>query len=205
MRIVCISDTHSLHRDIEHIPDGDVLVHAGDWSGRGTVNELIAFNAWLGTLPHKHKLVTAGNHDAIAKNFDFAQNALSSARLLIDKAAVIDGVKFYLTPWTPTFGHWSFMRDRGRPIGVKWDNIPDDTDVLVSHGPPLNVLDECGNGHVGCADLLSRVLLVKPKLHIFGHIHEGYGLYKGLFTTFVNASICDGGYNPVNAPIVVDL
>lgn len=204
-RLVCISDTHSMHRKIKDVPDGDVLIHAGDWSGRGTLAELVDFNTWLGALPHKHKLVTAGNHDAIAKDHGYAQAILTNATLLIDQGATIDGVSFYMSPWTPRFGNWDFMAERGHPMRAKWNKIPDQVDVLVTHGPPFYVLDLCPNGRVGCKDLLTRVFEVKPKVHVFGHIHESHGEERGMFTRFVNASICDGSYNPINLPTVIDL
>lgn len=188
------------------IPDGDVLVHAGDWSGgRGSISQMQDLNAWFGTLPHKHKLITAGNHDSPAEHDPaFAENLFTNARLVLDKSAVINGFKFYLSPWTPTFFDWHFMRDRGPDIARKWARIPDDTDVLVTHGPPMGILDQCPQS-VGCQDLLDRVRIVKPKLHIFGHIHEGAGQILSEGTRFVNASSCDWRYRPVNAPIVIDL
>ncbi len=210
MRLVCISDTHSLHRRIQNIPEGDALIHAGDCLGAGTLDNVRDLNDWLGTLPHKHKVVIAGNHDwAFQEASAFAIEALTNATYLEDCGVEIEGFHFWGSPWTPTFMDWAFMRDRGQPINDQWKLIPAETDVLVTHGPPKGIGDEVflgwQNQNVGCVDLLHRVRQLSLKAHVFGHIHEGYGKYVQASTTFVNASTCTERYEPTNPPIVVDI
>jgi len=205
IRLVAISDTHGLHRHLT-IPDGDVLIHAGDITGHGQVEQVADFNDWLGTLPHRHKIVIAGNHD-----FCFEDQPVETAALLtnciylFDEAITLDGLYFYGSPWQPWFFDWAFNLRRGTEIRAKWELIPKETDVLITHGPPLGHGDLTSHGEcVGCADLLESVRQKRPKLHIFGHIHEGYGMMQNEHTTFINASSCNLQYRPVQRPIVFD-
>ena len=203
MRLVCISDMHGYKIPI---PDGDVLICAGDYLRTESLLELEAFNLWLGTLPHRHKIVIAGNHDFVfEKHLEVARAALTSAIYLQDSEVVIDGVRFYGSPWQPEFFSWAFNLPRGQKIADKWAMIPNNTDVLITHGPPNGILDKVQRGHVGCEELLKVVQAVKPSLHIFGHIHEGYGQVEIGETLFVNASICTDRYKPTNQPICVDI
>jgi predicted phosphodiesterase len=206
MRIVCLSDTHNLHDRIR-VPEGDLLVHAGDATMRGTAEEIAAFFDWLAGLPHRHKVVVAGNHDFLFEREPArARGLVHGATYLEDSAVEIEGLRIWGSPWQPWFYDWAFNLRRGAPLREKWDLIPQGTDVLVTHGPPHGVLDRVDQGElVGCADLREAVTRVRPTLHLFGHIHEGYGQERGEGTTFVNASICDRAYRPVNAPVVVDL
>jgi Icc-related predicted phosphoesterase len=200
MRLVIISDTHGKHRKIE-LPSGDILIHAGDFTRQG-VEDIAEFNEWLGTLSYQHKIVVAGNHDFPFETQD-GSNLLTNAVYLQDSAATIGGIRFYGSPWQPRFFDWAFNLDRGEPIKEKWDLIPHDTDVLITHGPPYGYLDKNSLGvSVGCEELLKAVARIAPRLHIFGHIHEGYGLVETATTTFINACICDGGYRPNNQPVV---
>lgn len=183
MRLVCISDTHSLHRRIPEIPDGDVLIHAGDCLGAGTLDDVADLNDWLGSLPHQYKIVIAGNHDAAFQETpDLARETLTNAIYLEDSGVDIEGVQFWGSPWTPPFMNWWFMLDRGQPLYEKWSLIPDNTDVLITHGPPKNVGDEVSLGfrcfNAGCVDLSHRIDKLSLKAHVFGHIHEGYGEYR---------------------------
>ena len=207
MKIVAISDTHNqIHK--MNIPDGDVLVHAGDATYNGTVEEIHRFNEELGKLPHKHKIFTPGNHDFLFENnAEFAKKIMTNATVLMDEEIVIDGVKFYGSPWQPWFYDWAFNLARGEPLAKKWVEIPEDTDVLITHGPPKGQGDLVVRGYenVGCEDLLERVIKVKPEYHVFGHIHEGYGMTTGFGVTFVNASSCTLGYNPNNEPFVLEI
>jgi predicted phosphodiesterase len=204
MKIVCISDTHSLHASVP-IPDGDVLIHAGDMTGHGVERDIIELNTWLGTQPHRYKIVCPGNHDTLFEEAPaFARSLLSNARVAIDEELVIEGFRFYFSPWTPEFGRWSFMLPRGPGMRSVWSAIPEGLDVLVTHGPPHGILDyvpglnRTAGVHAGCKDLLGVVQRVKPKAHVFGHIHEGSGITKRDDTLFVNAAICDASYRPIN-------
>ena len=210
MKLVCISDTHSLHRQIPEIPDGDVLIHAGDCLGQGTLENIREFNEWLGSLPHEHKIVIAGNHDwAFQETPELAKAALTNAIYLEDSGVQIRDVRFWGSPWTPTFMDWAFMLDRGDPLYQKCKLIPDNTDVLITHGPPHGIGDEVNLGfktqNAGCIHLSDRVAQLSPKVHVFGHIHEGYGQYQRGNTRIVNASTCDSRYRPTNPPIILDL
>lgn len=207
MRIVAISDTHARHRAIPEVPEGDVLVHAGDMTSVGEPEHVIEFNAWLGELPHAHKIVIAGNHD-----FPFERAPASVEPLLTncvylrDSAVVIEGMTFYGSPWQPAFMDWAFNLERGSELRAKWDLIPDGTDVLVTHGPPAGHGDTTVRGEaVGCADLMDAVRRVRPKVHIFGHIHEGAGETEEDGTRFVNASSVTDRYKPSNPAIVIDI
>lgn len=193
------------------VPDGDVLIHCGDSLGRGNMHELEDFVAWFAAKPHKHKLMIAGNHDWIfERNLAAGRRAVESNGItfLHNESTVIDGVRFYGSPYTPVFYNWAFMCDRGPEIAAKWAMIPDKTDVLITHGPPYGHGDLApGRRIVGCLELLQRVREIRPMLHCFGHIHEGYGTTRSdeFETVFINAAICDERYKPNRRPIVMDI
>jgi Icc-related predicted phosphoesterase len=118
----------------------------------------------------------------------------------------IEGLTVYGSPWQPEFGSWAFNLPRGHQLRNKWRLIPPNTDILVTHGPPKGILDMTPRGEsVGCEDLRHRLGAIAPKLHVFGHVHRGYGETAQADTHFVNASICDESYKPVNPPVVVEL
>ena len=206
MKIITISDTHGLHWHL-NIPGGDVLIHAGDITDRGIMQEVEDFNTFLGTLPHPHKIVIAGNHDFCVQDYRMdCENILTNCVYLQDQEVIIDGVKFYGSPWQPWFYDWAFNLRRGPEIRAKWEIIPEETDVLITHGPPYGIKDlTLRNEHAGCQDLLEIVEKIKPAFHVFGHIHEGYGTTSNGTTKFINASMCDQKYQAVNPPIVLEL
>lgn len=199
------------------LPEGDILIHAGDFTSTGSKQQVKEFSDWFNSRPHKYKIVIAGNHDwwfqkkpEKAKKFFEKENVF----YLKDSSVEIEGIKFYGSPWQPLFLNWAFNLERGSEIREKWELIPTDTDVLITHGPPmyhgdyvLNVRPWGTNrAHVGCEDLAKEIQdRVRPKLHIFGHIHEGYGVTNDKTTTYVNASICTRRYEPINPPIIIDL
>jgi Icc-related predicted phosphoesterase len=199
--IVAISDTHGFHESVD-IPAGDILIHAGDLTRHGEMGEVKEFNDFLGGLPHPVKIVIAGNHDfCFESDPERCRNNLTNAIYLQDQAVTVEGVRFYGSPWQPWFFDWAFNLQRGPEIRAKWDLIPEDTDVLITHGPPFGHGDRTLRGEqVGCQDLLEVVEQIQPKFHIFGHIHEGYGLTRNEHTTFINASICGVSYRPKNTP-----
>jgi Icc-related predicted phosphoesterase len=213
LTLALLSDTHGMHTRMEHsIPDADVLIHAGDFCGRGQASEVREFAAWLGKLPHQHKLVIPGNHDRPieAEPATFREVfAAHGIQLLINDAIEIAGFRFYGSPYTPTFLHWHFMRDRGEQIRAEWEKIPNGADVVITHGPAYGHGDLAppwrgeSPRHVGCFELLSRLRAIRPRLHVFGHIHDGYGVTISdeiAGTTFINASVCTEAYHPVNRP-----
>lgn len=206
LRIVALSDTHGLHRHLQ-VPPGDILVHAGDLTRYGDRDELVDLNAWLGELPHRHKLLVAGNHDwCFEEDAEACAALLPNAVYLQDAAVTVEGATFYGSPWTPRFYDWAFMLPRGAPLRERWAQIPAGTDVLITHGPPYGQGDlTFRSEHVGCEDLAAAVSLLRPRLHIFGHIHEGAGTSADGATRYLNASVVDLSYRPVQPPLVVDL
>lgn len=206
MRIIAISDTHGFHEDLV-IPEGDILIHAGDMTSQGRLSQIKNFNDWLGSNPHKHKITIAGNHDwGFQTNPDQAKKLLSSCIYLQDSAFKINGLKFYGSPWQPIFYNWAFNLPRGDALKKTWEKIPSDTDVLITHGPPLGILDKVLSGEsVGCEDLKNRIDTLNLKAHIFGHIHENYGTEFIGECQFVNASSCNRKYMPFNKALVLDL
>lgn len=211
-KLVLISDTHNKHNQVV-IPEGDILVHSGDFSGVGKESEVSHFFKWLVKQSDnfEHVIFIAGNHEiSFELKPAWLENMINklpdNVHYLQDSEVVIDGMKFYGSPWQPMFYNWGFNLERGLPLAKKWALIPDDTDVLITHGPPKYMCDYMPWDliNVGCQDLLERIMVVKPKLNVFGHIHVGYGYkdYEGIL--FVNASTCNEAYEPVNKPIVVE-
>lgn len=206
MRIVCLSDTHGQHSGVR-LPEGDLLIHAGDLSARGTREEIISFLQWFSRLPHRYKVFTGGNHDFFLEKHPAIFRILvpDNCHYLEDSPVVIEGITIWGSPITPFFFDWAFNRHRGAAIQKHWDMIPPHTDILVTHGPPLGILDRTAKGvAVGCEHLQQKVGEIKPRLHVFGHIHEAAGMVQRAGTTFVNASYLNLQYRPTNSPTVVD-
>lgn len=205
MKLVLLSDTHTFHDQVV-VPEGDVLVHAGDMCSEGSVREAQACLDWLDAQPHKHVVAIAGNHDWAFVEY---KSWLKFGRIqyLENTGTEIDGVKFWGSPVQPTFCDWAFNVDRGAPIRHFWNMIPLNIDVLITHGPPWGVLDQsvpCKSPHLGCEELANRVQTVEPLVHVFGHIHGGYGSVRS-GTHFLNASIVDESYKVRNTPFVVSI
>jgi Icc-related predicted phosphoesterase len=211
MRIISISDTHEQHRDIKAIPEGDVLVHSGDITMGGSIPALANFANWMGGLKFAHKILIAGNHDFSLEDTrrNIVVNIFKEVGItyLHDSGITIDGINFYGSPYQPLFHDWAFNIPRGKEIAKKWALIPDDVHVLITHGPPYGISDKTRQGtNVGCKDLLRRIEQLKQlKIHIFGHIHEGYGVVVKNGVNFVNASTCNRRYEPINEPIVSEI
>jgi Icc-related predicted phosphoesterase len=206
MIVVAISDTHQQHRWL-NIPKCDVLIHSGDLTYNGSLDSIKDFNAWIGELKAegviREAIVIAGNHDWTFYNAPKpAAKLLTNAIYLEDSGCEIEGVKFYGSPWTPRYFDWAFMKDEP-DMAVPWALIPDDTNVLITHGPPRGVLDRVDRdgSEVGCVYLRKRIAQLKLDFHIFGHIHEGYGERVIDGTTFLNAASVDLNYNITNEPI----
>lgn len=185
--IVCISDTHCTQPEI---PDGDILLHAGDLTNNGSFEEIQAQLDWLATLPHRYKVVIAGNHDVlldpeyVARFPDRIYEGDGTSRSDLDWGDVIylnnsstrllfadnRSLDVYGSPWTEQFGTWAFQYP---PIRDVWtDSIPLETDILLTHGPPKGHLDLQGKG---CPHLLRELWRKRPRLVVFGHIHAGHG------------------------------
>ena len=191
MKIICISDTHNQHENLI-VPDGDLLIHAGDITSTGDKEDLIKFNNWFGNLPHKYKIVIAGNHDFYCETHpEETHQILSNAIYLNDSGVTIEGLNIWGSPISPTFHHWAFMKNRGEDIRKHWEMIPENTDILITHCPPFGILDKTDSGkNEGCEDLLAFIQTkIKPQLHVFGHIHEAYGQTQISDTQYINASV----------------
>lgn len=202
MRLVVISDTHGLHNRIEELPDGDVLVHAGDFMNSGyDVQEILSFNRWLGDRPFKHRVVCAGNHDRYFEAApQQARALLTNAIYLKNSGTTIDNVTFWGSPYTPEFLNWAFMYPRGSSARRYWDLIPDNLDVLITHAPPLGILDQIApdEAHLGCEELFDAIERKRPSIHLFGHIHGGAGTFENEHTRFVNAAYLNERYKPLD-------
>ena len=208
MKFVAISDTHCRHRNIK-LPKGDVLLHAGDVSYRGDKEEIVDFLKWFSKQEFEHKIFIAGNHD-----FYFERAKMEEIKALVpkdviylnDSGTTIDGINIWGSPVTPWFYNWAFNRHRGEEVQKHWDLIPASTDVLMTHGPVLGIHDTVINSeHVGCRNLLQKIKEIKPKVHVCGHIHEGYGVIKKFGTEFINACVLNESYELVNSPVVFDV
>jgi predicted phosphohydrolase len=206
MRIVCISDTHELHRELD-VPAGDLLIHAGDFSFAQNSTPRAAlrdFNDWLGELRHRYKLVVPGNHDVLlAEPRNHA--AISNATLLVNSGVMIEDVRVWGSPLMPLRGGAFACAD---PAERKrhWARIPKRTDILVTHTPPYGVLDQTPNSdvHEGCPELSEAVLRVRPRFHVFGHAHGAHGIYRTEYTTFINAALVGEFFDLDKRPIVFD-
>jgi len=231
MKIVCISDTHTRH-DFR-IPDGDLLIHAGDLTFQGSLEEIAKEARWLKAVRvgggFKAAVVIPGNHDWLAEKDPAAMRHLveeAGCVYLQHQTAEVLGLKIFGSGFTPRFFDWALNADRGEPLRRLWAQIPDDVQILVTHGPPRGILDvvkrpfgaaddedysfsrpgrELLDTHVGCSDLADRVAQLKDlKLHVFGHIHKpGIEIHDGV--TYCNAAICDESYRAAHAPAVIEI
>jgi Icc-related predicted phosphoesterase len=204
MKIVAIADVHNQE---PVLPEGDMLVIAGDLTGHGTITQMARFSAWLRKQPHRHKVVIAGNHDFCLQRWrekEESETMLGGDGIvyLRDQAVEIEGLKIYGTPWQPWFYDWAFNLERGAEIAAKWALIPEKLDLLISHGPPRGYGDRTNRGErVGCEDLLAAIELKRPRFTVFGHIHEdpGYWDHQGL--SLINCSIGERYSKPVEFDI----
>lgn len=210
MKIVAISDTHGKHQNLI-LPEGDMLIHAGDVSSMGKEFEIKDFLDWFSKTDFTYKILIAGNHDFYFEKIAFNETILnqlipSNIIYLNDSGVEIEGFRIWGSPIQPWFYNWAFNRYRGEDIKKHWNKIPQNTDILITHGPAYGILDKTTrNDNVGCEDLLEKIKEVKPKLHICGHIHEAYGYIKESDTEFINASVLDENYNLRNQPVVIEI
>lgn len=200
--IDAISDTHMQHKALK-LRGGDLLIHAGDSTHRGEFQQIIDFLNWLEDQDYKNIVLIPGNHDfGFEENFQLYKEECSNRGIVLlnDSGIEIDGIKIWGSAITPWFHDWAFNRHRGDDIRKHWALIPEDTDVLVTHGPPMGILDYIPyqNLSVGCADLYDRIFQTKVKLHVFGHIHEGRGYKYKDGKTFVNPAVLDGRYRMID-------
>ena len=217
MKITLISDTHTKHKQLDGLlPGGDLIIHAGDMSSMGYKHEIQQFLKWYNNLDYTNKVFIAGNHD-----WGFQEDPKMCKELLefYDKVTYLQdnlgligedyetSVKVYGSPWQPEFYSWAFNLPRmGWELEQKWVNIPLDTDILVTHGPSWGNLDTVNGQSVplGCELLTERIKVVKPKIHVCGHIHTGYGYKFDGDTHFFNASVLDERYNLTQKPFTFE-
>ncbi|WP_329806314.1 metallophosphatase domain-containing protein [Flavobacterium facile] len=208
MKFVIISDTHGQHKNLT-LPKGDVIIHAGDISQRGKESEILDFLNWFKDLDFKYKIFIAGNHDFFfeeTSDKDIQKIIPENIIYLCDSGVEVEYFKIWGSPITPWFYDWAFNRPRGAQIAHHWQLIPLDTDILITHGPAFGILDKTTRGeNVGCEDLLHTIESIQPKVHICGHIHEGYGQTTSSKTKFINASVLDKKYGLTNPPITFEL
>ena len=183
MKILHLSDTHGLHHRIKEMPEADVIVHSGDISNNGTEEEVLDFLNWYIELPYPHKIFVTGNHDLCLWDAEGIEDLPSNLHFLQDSGVEIDGVRFY---------------------GIAYNHpeslIPYDTDIVVTHEPPVMILDESVGVHWGNAPLRNRIMEIKPRYHLFGHSHGGYGTVKQDNIVFSNAALLDDMNRLVRKP-----
>lgn len=222
MKITFISDTHTRHRGMDaDLPGGDLLIHAGDFMNAGYhKGEAEEFFKWYDNINnYETKILIAGNHDRIMQmQPEWATGILTGYKTieyLQDEECVLyfdgpngdfteDNVRIYGSPWQPEFCDWAFNLPRnGWELEQRWKDIPDNTDILITHGPPFGYLDVPGGKkfQVGCELLRERVDALQPKIHVFGHIHGSAGYYFNGHTHFINASVLDERYTYTNLPL----
>jgi Icc-related predicted phosphoesterase len=204
MKVVAISDTHGYHNLLD-LPPADMIIHAGDFCTYGHRKDARDFLEWFGKLDYKHKVVIAGNHDMCFEKDPLRARALipPNVHYLEDNLREIGGLFVYGSPWQPRFLNWAFNVDRGN-LHWKWRNIPPKLDILITHGPPSGELGGIlpDGEDVGDEELREAILEKKPRFHVCGHIHCGYGNYVLEGTQIINAAICTEEYRPVQKPIL---
>jgi Icc-related predicted phosphoesterase len=208
-KLTFISDTHNKHGALSLKPT-DFLIHTGDLTSKGTLPEVAAFLFWFSQQPAKHKIFIAGNHDWLFYESQFQAKMLlrdyPQITYLEDSGVELEGIKFYGSPYQPVFYNWAFNANE-ETLKKKWHEIPDETDILLTHGPAHGIMDFTYNKeNVGCKSLKYHIMnRVKPKIFAFGHIHEGYGTYKFEDTLYINACSLDRRYHPCNEPIIMEI
>jgi len=207
MRIICISDTHGKHQDVK-LTAAEMIIHAGDMSEMGTKEQIVDFVNWFSSLDYQYKVLIAGNHDfffELATSKEIKKLIPDGVIYLNDSGIEIEGLKLWGSPVQPQFYNWAFNRSE-KKIRLHWNEIPDDTDILITHVPPQHILDKNRRAEsLGCPHLTARVKEVSPQYHIFGHIHESYGVIEKNGTTYVNASSLNFLYEYANQPIIIDV
>ena len=206
MKFIAISDTHGRHRALT-LPKGDVIIHAGDFCHYGGNIGMHDFLSWFRHLDFEVKILIAGNHDfyAAEQSDDFEAMLSKEIIYLNDSGITIQGINIWGSPVQPDLTGWAFGKERGSAMKAHWDLIPNDTDILITHSPPYGVLDKPRSEHaVGCEELALRLAKLQVKVHIFGHIHESYGIVQIGETTYINASNYNSSKGLVNAPVVFE-
>ena len=197
MKILHISDTHGVHRQLKSLPEADVIIHSGDFTMVGSEAEAIDFLNWFCDLSYSHKIFICGNHDECLYG-SYVDGLDNNVHYLCNSGVEIDGVNFYGVPM--------FMSDYATCRQLKnYEMIPSDTDVLITHTPPFGILDFDDGINYGSEDLLLKVHSLAPRLHLFGHIHSQNGVNKIGFTVFSNGAIMNADYTNLNQPRLLSI
>ena len=217
VRTVVISDTHNKHKGLPQLPEGDLLIHCGDATMKGSAAEIDAFAEWFGGLPFRYKIFVPGNHDTgLVIQANDSDELLKSRKkledvcvVLCDETRIVAGLKIYGTPWTPFISESmkGAYQDRAGTLKSHYESMPDNLDILVSHGPPYGYGDRAFIGrHVGDRELLEVVKAKRPRFHFCGHIHEGYeSLVTKEGIVFANASSTNLLYRTDHAVLTFDV
>lgn len=200
--ILHLSDTHGQHKNLKSLPEADVIVHSGDFTFAGSEEEAYDFMNWFCNLPYKHKIFIAGNHDMCMYGADHIDGLSRNVHYLYNNSVVIDGIKFYGIPM--------FMEDcMDGNLDVFINNIPDDTDVLITHMPPKGTCDLANYGkgpeHRGNTTLAELLKKLHPTCHLFGHEHDAYGKTIKENVIYSNACVVDSRYNLINNPTIINI
>ena len=196
MKILHISDTHGCHRRLHDLPQADIVVHSGDFTMNGSEQEALDFMNWFCDLPYLQKIFICGNHDECLYGATI-DGLDGNVHYLCNSGIEIEGLKFYGVPM--------FMGDCISDRQIKhYANIPDDTDILITHTPPFGILDFDDNINYGSEELLSRISVVQPRLHLFGHIHSQHGITVLDGTIFSNGAIMNANYSDLRMPNLID-
>jgi Icc-related predicted phosphoesterase len=204
LRLVLLSDTHQRHREVE-VPDADILIHAGDFTMLSKSMSAIAdFNTWLGELPHRHKIIVPGNHEYFLEADPSRRSMLTNAIVLINEGTEIERLRIWGTPITPLYSG-AFGLSSSNDRKQVYAQIPKDIDILITHGPPYGILDSVSHTgpHPGCRELFDAVVRVRPKLHVFGHVHGAHGILHTNQTNFVNAALLGSNGDLNQVPVLV--
>jgi len=206
-KILIASDLHSEEYPYLHqLPECDIYIDAGDFTNKGNRKQFEQYNDFLYEIPAKHKICSPGNHDFMAEvHREATQLLMPNGDLCIHESRQIDELSIFCSPYQPWFYGWAFNLHRGPEIAAKWEDIPYNLDILVTHGPPFGIRDWVGRSHVGCEDLMRNVKLKKPRVHIFGHIHHGYGVTERDGTIFINAALVNNVNEIDNSMILLDI
>lgn len=210
MIIVGLSDTHGKHHSVV-VPKGDAIIHCGDISHKSNLCEVTDFIKWFAGLNFQYKILVAGNHDRLIRKrkpefFELINE--SHIEYLENSLARINGFSVFGSPYTlNSTGIGAFTYNDDLEAQRIWSNIPEKVDILVTHAPPRGLRDFsiAENNNSGCKVLRDKVLSVKPRFHIFGHIHEAYGIEHFEGSVFINASLTNGSEEIVNNPVVFEL
>ena len=206
MKIVCISDTHNLHRELsDRLPAADMIIHAGDISYHGTAHEIQDFLDWYHELPYQYKVFIAGNHDFAFQDAKESLTIHSELIYLENSVVELAGLTIWGSPLCPPHHKWAFMWEEPLRREI-YEQIPDNCDIIINHSPAYQIQDRVWSGaEVGCQALRAKIEQIQPRLMVCGHIHEGFGIEQINNTICVNASYMTRRYEPLNHPLLVEI